>query len=47
MDRFDGKGVGYAIRIKATKRYRKPKCLKADYPRRLGRGEPPQPDLCL
>ena len=31
MAYFGDKAVGYAIRIKATKRYRKPKCLKADY----------------
>ena len=31
MAYFGDKRVGYAIRIKATKRYRKPKCLKTDY----------------
>ncbi|MFT3884859.1 MAG: ASCH domain-containing protein [Flavobacteriales bacterium] len=31
MAYFGDKGMGYAIRIKAAKRYRKPKCLKADY----------------
>ncbi len=28
---FGTKDVGYAIRIKTTKLYRKPRCLKADY----------------
>lgn len=31
MSYFGDKVVGYAIRIKATKRYRKPLCLKSDY----------------
>lgn len=31
MSYFGDKGTGYAIRIKGTKRYRKPRCLKADY----------------
>ncbi|MBK7481886.1 MAG: hypothetical protein IPI72_03950 [Flavobacteriales bacterium] len=31
MEYFGTKDVGYAIRIKTTKLYRKPRCLKADY----------------
>ena len=31
MEYFGTKDVGYAIRIKTSKLYRKPKCLKADY----------------
>ena len=31
MAYFGDKCLGYAIRIKATKRYRKPRCLMADY----------------
>lgn len=31
MEYFGKKDVGYAIRIKSSKLYRKPKCLKADY----------------
>jgi predicted transcriptional regulator len=31
MDYFGNKDTGYAIQIKSTKLYRKPKCLKADY----------------
>lgn len=28
---FEKKELGYAIKIKSTKKYRKPKCLKEDY----------------